>query len=481
MSTTATQPSPAPSPTSLHLPTTAQTLRAELKTWEASFAATNHGRKPGRDDIKHHPETARKYKAYHQLRARVPSSALPPRCASSTPPPRAEKRKRLSPEEGPPPSAPPHTQTVSSPSGRPPPSAMDPDDPSTPTPARTVVGPTPQKNGRVLGLFDGLSPKRTPSKADPAPASSRLADTGSRLLATPSKQRFHPASTAPSPDTHTPHSTRTRPASTSTSTSIHTPPTRRRTLQQTPTAARTPAPQPSPSDTPAFLRRSAPLFPHPPANNTLSGPIPTPWSPVAPRLPRKPTGRSLSTLAQGLRAMEEAALDEELDLLREMEGGEARGVEAKVLVGDSQVGDMPLGPDRGGEGSGEEEGEGEGEARAGRTWRKKGQKRSTRRVVMRPVVGRWVPEREWVGGVVEEEGQGEGVVRETQGGDGGELGVEEGGVDEENTGEKGQEEPEEKKAKAPRKVSATAHANFRALKIRNKHSKGKKGGRFGRR
>lgn len=33
-----------------------QTLRQELKEWEKSFAASNEGRKAGRQDIKQHPE-----------------------------------------------------------------------------------------------------------------------------------------------------------------------------------------------------------------------------------------------------------------------------------------------------------------------------------------------------------------------------------------------------------------------------------------
>ncbi|MCJ1384233.1 regulatory particle non-ATPase [Xylographa soralifera] len=502
MSATATQTSTVESPKPLQLTNEVQLLRAELKIWENSFAATNSGRKAGREDIKQHPEIAQKYKAYNKLRARLPSSALPTQCSSS-PPPQAKKRKRPSAEDRPPSSSQHHTQKPEP--SRPHPSVLDPYDPPplhlTPNPPRTIIGPTPQKNGLVLGLFDLLSPKRTPSKQNPASAPHQPA---TQSLATPSKHRFHPPSTTPSQNTHTPHSTRTRPLLT---------PTARRILQQTPTASRTRAPQAQLDDTPEFLRRSAPLFPSLTAGNTLSGqPLdgadaPISWSPVAVRLPRKPMGRSLSTLAKGLRAMEEEALDEELELLREMEGGPLGGAvastnsngdggkagekRAKVLVQDSQVGDMPLGPDGAGEGSSEEEGEGEAGVRDGRAvkkWKKKGQKRSTRRVVMRPTVGKWVPEREWVGGVVEEEGVvsetqvGDGgVVRETQGGDGG---VPVSGQDKLDEGErqgKGEEKSEEKKAKPPRKVSATAHANFRALKIRNKQSKGKKGGRFGRR
>ncbi|MCJ1294282.1 regulatory particle non-ATPase [Xylographa carneopallida] len=485
MSATLTQTSTIPSPQSVLLPTEAQTLRGELKTWENAFAAANHGRKAGREDIKQHPEIAQKYKAYNKLRARL-SSGLPPQ-GSSSPPPPAKKRKRPSPEDRPSSAAQQHTQKLSP--SRHHPSAINPYDlPSqlTPNPPRTIIGPTPQKNGLVLGLFDLLSPKPTPSKSNLA-AAAQLA--GPQPLATPSKNRSHPPSSHPSQNTHS----HPPPITTSLTT-----PTTRRILHQTPTFSRTHAPSPQPDDTPEFLRRSRPLFPSLSASNALSGQslhgadVPLSWTPAALRLPHKPIGRSLSTLAKDLRDMEEEALDEELALLREIEGeglgvagGSANGVggKAKLLVRDSQVGDMPLGPDGAGEGSSEEEGEGEGEARgrAGKKWKKKGQKRSTRRVVMRPTVGKWVPEKEWVGGVVEEEeGEGEGVVRETQVRDGEVPARGQESLDE-DVEEKGKETSKGKMAKPPRKISATAHANFRALKIRNKQSKGKKGGRFGKR
>ncbi|MCJ1287695.1 DNA replication regulator sld2 [Xylographa opegraphella] len=517
MSATQTQTTTADSPPPSQPSTGAQTLRAELKAWENTFAATNSGRKAGREDIKQHPEiggpplfphylpeitepntrrTAQKYKAYSKLRSGL-SSALPVACSSSSPPPQAKKRKRPSADDRALSAAQPQTQKLSPNRHRP--SAIDPYDLPlhlTPNPPRTIIGPTPQKNGLVLGLFDLLSPKRTPSKAHSASASQRAAP---HSLATPSKNRLQPSSSTPSQNTH---STRAPPASAAIT------PTARRILQQTPTATRTSAAHPSPDDTPEFLRRSAPLFPSLTASNTQSGQAlddadaPISWSPVAVRLPRKPIGRSLSTLMQGLRDMEEEALDEELELLREIEGESAGcavasssgnggggkvGANAKVLVLDSQVGDMPLGPDGAGDVSSEEEGEARGRGgRAVKKWKKKGQKRSTRRVVMRPTVGKWKPEREWAGEAEEEEeAVVEGVVRETQAGDPEGSGAEEEGLDEEQeqeeSGAKVEEKSEGKKAKPPRKVSATAHANFRALKIRNKQSKGKKGGRIGRR
>jgi hypothetical protein len=33
-----------------------QALRTELKQWESSWAKTNDGKKPSRDDIKQHPD-----------------------------------------------------------------------------------------------------------------------------------------------------------------------------------------------------------------------------------------------------------------------------------------------------------------------------------------------------------------------------------------------------------------------------------------
>ena len=232
------------------------------------------------------------------------------------------------------------------------------------------------------------------------------------------------------------------------------------------------------------------------------------------------TGRGLSALVRGLRELEEEKLDDDLEMLRELESeqtGDNSGATTKkplapkVLVGDSQMGEMPLGPD----GNLESESEDEetlakgGRGRDGkplRVWKKKGQKRSTRRVIMKPVVAKWKPEVEWNGGkdigedkseavVVEETQVVESVLGNNEGGDLGdrdweeeedELGI---GVDGASRGpEQKKTKRKEKKARdgteAPKKkkIAATAHANFRALKIRNKQSKGKKGGeKFGRR
>ncbi|MCJ1471657.1 DNA replication regulator sld2 [Lambiella insularis] len=474
-------------------------LRAELKAWESSFAAANGGRKAGREDIKQVPEIAQKYKEYSKLRYRLEASQPDP----SSPPAPNKKRKRLSAECEHFSASQQHPSRSSKHQAHP--SAVDlyelPASHLTPNPTRTSIGPTPQKNGLVLGLFDLISPHRTPSKLDLAAAAQPFSPG---QLATPSKRRHTPSTVIPAKHTQTPQSARKRLSS---ATGSLLTPSARRTTHCTPTSARTGAPQAQLDDTPEFLRRSAPLFPRLPSTNANTT---EPqggdsekgfWSPVAVRLPRKPIGRGLSALVKGLRAMEEEKLDEELELLREMEGEEMAGPAprtkaggmtgakgSRVLVGDSQAVEMPLGADGEGDESSEEEETAKGRnGKPLRVWKKKGQKRSTRRVVMKPNVGKWKPEKEWVGG----EDEGDGVVQETQVGEARvDKERDEELVDQEGSGyedvldggksaKKGGEGAETKK-KPPKKISATAHANFRALKIKNKQSKGKRGGRFGR-
>ncbi|KAI4122845.1 MAG: hypothetical protein LQ347_006367, partial [Umbilicaria vellea] len=120
---------------------------------------------------------------------------------------------------------------------------------------------------------------------------------------------------------------------------------------------------------------------------------------------------------------------------------------------------------------------------------KKGQKRSTRRVVLKPVTGKWKPEPEWKGSrdsddeeeVVVDTQNVDAVATRQDGGDtgGGHAGT---AVSQTSVGEKGGlVDATVKSKRAPRKISSTAHANYRALKIKNKHSKGKAGGKYGRR
>ena len=502
--------------------TEADRLRAELKSWEKSFSAANNGRKAGREDIKQYPEigkyrlplssqllipTAQKYKEFNRYRGsqaqlRHDSQSAQP---SSSPRGPSKKRKRPSADAGDTPSTQRKPRNVSPRTAHP--SNLDPYDPpsshATPNPPRTFIGPTPQKNGLVLGLFDLLSPRPTPSKCR---ASSALS------LTTPSKNRQGVGAGTPSKRTATPHSGSKCLSANLPAAELLTP-SAQRISHRTPTSSRTGVSRLKFDETPEFLRRTAPLLLNFSAANVgksqahgVDGETDISWSPVAVRLPPKPAGRGLSALVKGLRGMEEEKMDEELEMLRELEEeelgtsiikdktGASVPRKPRIQVEDSQhQPEMPLGPDgEGWESSEEEEPRGR-DGKPLKVWKKKGQKRSTRRVVMKPTVGKWKPEKEWV--VPEDEQKG--LVQDTQidgthasgngdGGDAGTLDDDRGNCD--GSQAKGvaskdarMVDDEVTKTKAPKKISATAHANFRALKIKNKQSKGKKGGRFGRR
>lgn len=256
-------------------------------------------------------------------------------------------------------------------------------------------------------------------------------------------------------------------------------------------------------ETPAFLRRDSQRA-DVGNENMLGDKEGVSWSPVAIRKLPKAAGRGLSALVKGLREMEDEVLDEELDVLREMESESnprAHLDKPEVLVKDSQRPDMPLGPDGGLES--DEDGlisVDEGKGRDGKplkVWKKKGQKRTTRRVLMKPNTAKWKAEPAWK--VDQANGDEEEGVAESQtvsagrstelrvhASDGDECedvecfqGVGEAENNKRDTSDKGLEEKEGLAIKL-RKISATAHANFRALKIKNKQSKGKKNCRFGR-
>ncbi|KAG5287129.1 DNA replication regulator sld2 [Histoplasma ohiense] len=179
---------------------TSSTLRAELKEWERAFTAANGGRKPGRDDIKNNPAISAKYKLYSRLRAQS-SQANSSSFAPAQQAPQQRKRKRpLDTQEDvnelPPPQscstprkssenipATPDQRFLSTSTAlcaNAHPSQLDPyDSPSTlrrffspsyhrnlhedphssssPLPLRAAIGPTPQRDGKALGLFDLLS------------------------------------------------------------------------------------------------------------------------------------------------------------------------------------------------------------------------------------------------------------------------------------------------------------------------------------
>jgi hypothetical protein len=241
--------------------------------------------------------------------------------------------------------------------------------------------------------------------------------------------------------------------------------------------------------TPSFLRRDAVLDAI--AEDDEPTPRPAPWK-------RKVLGRSLSSMIQSLKKQEEDRLDEEADIMREMEM-EAEGISVpkKARKPDVQVQDsqhhMRLGPD--GAGSSDEEDE-ENKADDGldangqprKIWKKRGQKRQTRRVIMKPAFVKPLSELD------------KNIVPTTQ------LDPEDALSDSDDSdsdyASDASHTPKKrkthtKKVDAPqpaqktsaagtvkavaKKISATAHANYRRLKIKSKGGNGGGGKRFGRR
>ena len=264
--------------------------------------------------------------------------------------------------------------------------------------------------------------------------------------------------------------------------------------------------------TPSFLRRNFPLARIDEESNDSGA--------AAPPFKKRGLVRSLSSIIQGLKKHEEEKMDDDWDVLNDLEaeerGQSGRPSVPKVLVEDSQAAEMPLGPDRGA-GSGEDasdsdQGALDANGKPRKVWKKKGLKRQTRRVIMRPVKHK--PNKDTTGTLSDDDDSASEAVAETQepAGKPADAEIEDvddrlASQDEANDAEyrhdsqQSQNEPDEsrssKRKKAERKdvdehkdnttkkktkVSAQAHANFRRLKIKNKNSKASgKGRKFGRR
>ncbi|ATY66445.1 DNA replication regulator SLD2 [Cordyceps militaris] len=460
-----------------------QQLRADLKKWESEWADANGGSKPGRQDIKDSPDIAAKYKEYNKIRDIL---------AGKIPVPSPREEQQPNPKKRRPDPPPAETPLKKNKYAETPTKNRPPDEDqfmSTPAISRklfspapiTSIGPTPQRDGKVLGLFDLLLAKElgggTPSKNS---AESRTLPPAHRAAAattgTPTTRRRHRArGGAPARLGRTPMSSSKRHMLNTFMTPLKnrdaaggsgtTPPSRGRDgcavskLQ---------------FDTPAFLRRRTL-----PAVDAGAEPAPL-------RLPRKPLGRGLSEIVASLRKVEDDRLDDDDDMaaLREAEAAEmscstaprpaatpAPPRESDILAPDSAVAQLPLGgfDDEGLHDSPDEV------DRSGRpqvVYKKKGQKRTTRRVNMRPTLTRRP---------TEPLGASQDMVPDTQpdGQENADGGFEDGAA-------AGSKQPPGKEGvvkKSVRKVNELAHANFRRLKLRSKNLKGKSGGgrRFGRR
>ena len=353
-------------------------------------------------------------------------------------------------------------------------------DKTAPSPALpTSIGPTPHRDGKVLGLFAFLdeTPQKTPSKRPAVEA----------VIETPSKAQQNGAEDLKLG--RTPGSASKRRYLDTIVTPLK--PTDGNAQARTPVSV-----SKLQFGTPSFLRRR-PL--------AAVEEMPEYQSPEKlRRTSRRPFARGLSAIVANLRKVEESAFDDDEEAMREMETGEPPGesimrppgsptasrapepvVPDSQVVPESQPGMKMLGgfDDEAAYDSPVEEATDRG--RPMKEFKKKGQKRTTRRVNMKPAIIRRPVEE--ASAEVSDEDE---VVPETQvdataaGGDSdGDYADK---ATKETQGRKRKagdgEERKGKVRKAARKVNELAHANFRRLKLRGKGAKGGGGrGRFRRR
>ncbi|TQV92202.1 DNA replication regulator SLD2 [Cordyceps javanica] len=471
-------------------------LRADLKKWESEWAGAHDGTKPGRQDIKENPSIAAKYKEYNKTRdilaGRIPVPTTKeqqsnPKKRRPDPPPAETPLKKNKYAE-----TPIKNRT------------LDEDQfMSTPAISRklfspapvTSIGPTPQRDGKVLGLFDMLVDKElgTPSKNI----------TDSRLLApsTPGRRRRNsevatPSRRSGSMDTEA--KLGRTPMSSSKRHMLNTFMTPLKKKDDIGTGGKTPTSGSVSKlqfDTPAFLRRHT--LPALDGETAFDAPAPL-------RLPRKPLGRGLSEIVASLRKVEDDNLDDDDDMaaLREAEAADmgsstraatappgessaavaaAASKESEILARDHDAAHLPLGGFDD-EGLYDSPDEADPSGRNGHpqvVYKKKGQKRTTRRVNMRPTITKRPSaplgdSQDMVVPETQPDGQ--------ENADGGEF--EDGAAASEGTAGRKPPAKEGVVKKSVRKVNELAHANFRRLKLRSKNPKGKPGGfsrRFGRR
>ncbi|KAK8125904.1 putative DNA replication regulator SLD2 [Apiospora kogelbergensis] len=441
----------------------AQDLRAQLKQFEGDWALSNGGKKPDRNAIKQNPDIALKYKKYQQVRDILDGKLPPPKDEAKTKKRKSQDDVNITPSKQrksqTTPSIPRHKDIF--------------DEVETPSIRRlfspaapTSIGPTPHRDGRVLGLFDLLE-----EKDDNTPSKSRHGDVAPppdpKTQATPSKRKH--GDTEPACDA--------KVSSTPISTS-------RRAIFMTPLKDRDGNQQEA--NTPATVNKLLTDL------RDLSD------------CPGNPLDGGLSSVVADLRKMEEEKLDEELEALHDMEN---EGAPTKltnptkpkddILVPDSQAGQLLGGFDDEGLYDSDHENQLGKDGQPLPIYKKKGQKRTTRKVNMRPTRSKRPGQPS--DGALQDADFDNRVVLETQfdatkpEGDPVEFGsgseYDEPGSDKENgerpvtkakktkkaavkgTGKDG-EKKEGAIKKAARKVNELAHANFKRLKLKNNGAKG---------
>ncbi|RFU26206.1 hypothetical protein B7463_g10138, partial [Scytalidium lignicola] len=360
-------------------------LRQELKVWEKDFSAANGGRKASRDDIKANPNISSKYKEYNRIRDILSGkvSLKPPAFERQTP----KKRKHddggnleISKRQ--------HIIQTPSKGSKEPSELTQFHSPSVIrnlfTPSRkTSIGPTPQKDGQVLGIFDLIQDEG--NWASPSVTRTTVGiSVRASLQTTPQKSRNISAPAA------TPKHSRT-PGSKGRHHKLDdfTTPLKDRTNgelgQNTPSSV-----SKLHFPTPSFLRRDSQRIRLPVVDEDDED---TPLSPEMVRMPKRPLVRGLSSMLAGLRRMEEEAADDDLEALREAENEESNPFKPQASKPPIEEEDrdhrLPLGgfDDEAMYDTEPEEAQNEGLRADGqplKAWKKKGQKRTTRRYNLKP-------------------------------------------------------------------------------------------------
>lgn len=443
-------------------------LKNELKIWEKQFAADNEGRKPSREDIKANANIAAKYKQYNDLR-KPPKE---PRAEYGQFTPSRKRRAECIPQ------ATPKRQTITSDEQthvqyNPEAAEQGEVGQENASPSKqlfcAVIGPTPHKDGRVLGLFDYM-PSLTPQKE----VRTALGEMSANLRQTPNKQAGKtsiPMSASPVKMSRTPQSSGKRFMLDS----FITPSKRRCFDVATPSSTKH-------LQTPSFLRRCAQEM-----DNVHEEPSPQKVQPFK----RRSFGRSLSSMIREMKQQQDKDMDEELELLHEMEADGCPPRLSKQVEKVEQTQFDISGFDEDAfaaleDAERQERGDEREKDPEPKVWKKKGMKRQTRRVIMRPVRVKPASNEKNMTPLEPPAGAAD---------DSDAAGMSE---SEENVSDF--EAPEAVIAskeiskhvksastqassgpKAPRRINpnATTHANFRSLKIKNKNSKSKGRGRFG--
>ena len=527
-------------PKKASLQSRASALRGALKDFERTFATDHNGRKPSKDDIKANVEVAGQYKEYNRVRDILAGRLGLVALQNSSP----SKRKRPhSRSESAHIASPTKQRLQSTPSAkRLRPDDIDPyDAPSSVTPRRVLsaIGPTPQRDGQALGIFDLMSNPGSGRSIHATPASRKrkieallgddedvenqpiVAQTPSQRPSKKGDLLDHLTGT-PASQSRTSHNKHSRtPVSDG----------KKFMLSQffaTPSAVRyanipEPLAEPTPlrtrvlglsplkaDSTPAYLRRSYSFkdrllsaSSNPSRDNSSDV---DPGSPSSVRIaPRRRTSgkqvkfmpKPLSQIAAEMRGKEDEMHDDDLDAMRDMEN-EAAG----VLVGDSQPASKM-----------ENQSQSQAAQTSGKVWKKRGQKRTTKRVIMRPSTLNVGDSQESSNRRLREGGQKQQKTRKEDS----EAEISRDDEDNDDFIDEGQSEDELHQTPKPSRSSrpsqpkqtktsretiakakaskdkpkekgttinpnAVSHMNFRSLKIKNKNSKAKKGrGRFGRR